>query len=145
MTSGVVCVDANLVVLLLSRGTSALRIRELWNQWLELNCTIVAPTLIYYELSNALHRSAVAGQIAPEEADQVLAEAMNLSIRVYGDAELHQQAFTLARSLKLSATYDAHYLALAQRLECEFWTADKRLFNSVQASLPWIHLVTLSS
>jgi len=56
MTSTVVCVDANLVVLLLSRGTLALRIRELWNQWLQLNCTIVAPTLIYYELSTILHK-----------------------------------------------------------------------------------------
>jgi predicted nucleic acid-binding protein len=129
------------VVLLLSRGTFALRIRELWNQWLELNYTIVAPTLIYYELSNALHRSAVAGQIAPEEADQVLAEAMNLNIRLYGDAELHQEALSLARSLRLSATYDAHYLALAQRLECNFWTADRRLYNSVQAALPWVNFV----
>ncbi len=145
MTSSVVCVDANLVILLLSRGTLALQIRELWNQWLELNYTIVAPTLIYYELSNALHRSAIAGQIAPEEADQVLAEATNLNIRLYGDAQLHQEALSLARSLRLSATYDAHYLALAQRLKCEFWTADKRLFNSVQPSLPWIHLVTSSS
>jgi len=118
-----------------------LRIRELWNQWLELNYTIVAPTLIYYELSNALHRSAVAGQIAPEEADQVLAEAMNLNIRLYGDAELHQEALSLARSLRLSATYDAHYLALAQRLECNFWTADRRLYNSVQAALPWVNFV----
>lgn len=129
------------MVLLLSRGTFALRIRELWNQWLELNYTIVAPTLIYYELSNALHRSAVAGQIAPEEADQVLAEAMNLNIRLYGDAELHQEALSLARSLRLSATYDAHYLALAQRLECNFWTADRRLYNSVQAALPWVNFV----
>lgn len=118
-----------------------MRIRELWNQWLELNYTIVAPTLIYYELSNALHRSAVAGQIAPEEADQVLAEAMNLNIRLYGDAELHQEALSLARSLRLSATYDAHYLALAQRLECNFWTADRRLYNSVQAALPWVNFV----
>jgi hypothetical protein len=56
MTSSVVCIDANLVVLLLSRGTLALRIRELWNQWLESNCIIVAPTLIYYELSTILHK-----------------------------------------------------------------------------------------
>ncbi|MGI2907806.1 type II toxin-antitoxin system VapC family toxin [Tolypothrix sp. VBCCA 56010] len=102
---------------------------------------MVAPSLIYYELSNALHRSAVAGQIAVEEADQVLAEAMNLNIRLYGDAELHQQALIIARNLRLSATYDSHYLALAKRLGCEFWTADRRLFNSVQAALPWVNLV----
>ena len=142
MTSALVCVDANLVVRLFSRATSELRVRELWNQWLESDYTIVAPTLIYYELSNALHRSAVAGQILPEEVDQGLSEAINLNIRVYGDAFLHRQALMLARSLRLPATYDAHYLALAQRLECEFWTADRRLVNSVQATLPWVNLVS---
>ncbi|MBF2006689.1 type II toxin-antitoxin system VapC family toxin [Chlorogloeopsis fritschii PCC 9212] len=142
MTIDTVCVDANLVVLLLSKSTLALRVRELWNQWLDLNYTIVAPTLIYFELSNALHRSVIAGQILPEEADQTLVEAMNLNIRLYGDAELHQQALILARNLRLPATYDAHYLALAQRLECQFWTADRRLVNSVQATLQWVNLAS---
>ena len=36
---------------------------------------------------------------------------------------------------------DAHYLALAQRLGAEFWTADRRLVQAVQATLPWVNLV----
>ncbi|MBD2776122.1 type II toxin-antitoxin system VapC family toxin [Iningainema tapete] len=145
MTSGIICVDANLVVLLLSKGMLELRVRELWKQWLDLNYTIVAPTLIHYEFSNALHRSTIAGQMLPEEAEQTLLAAMNLNITLYGDADLHREALMLARSLRLPATYDAHYLALAQRLECEFWTADRRLVNSVQATLPWVKLVSLDA
>jgi hypothetical protein len=30
---------------------------------------------------------------------------------------------------------------LAELLEGEFWTADGRLAQAVQASLPWVHLV----
>lgn len=141
MTSGVVCVDANFVVRLLSRDTPESRFSELWNQWQESGYTIVAPTLIYYELSNAFHRSAVAGQIVSQEAAQALEEALNLNIRLYSDAELHQRALTLARQLTLPATYDAHYLALAERLGAEFWTADRRLAQAVQATLPWVNLV----
>jgi predicted nucleic acid-binding protein len=144
MTSKVICIDANFVVRFLTDNASS-TFRRLWIQWQESEYTIVAPALIYYEVTNALHRMSLGGQLLPEQADQSLNVAFNLNITLYGDAELHQQAFTLARSLKLSATYDSHYLALAQRLGCEFWTADKRLFNSVQASLPWIHLVTSSS
>ncbi len=66
---------------------------------------------------------------------------MNLNITLYGDAELHRQALNLAKSLRLPASYDAHYLAPAQRLEVEFWTGDRRLVNSVQAVLPWANLV----
>lgn len=36
-------------------------------------------------------------------------------------------ALDLAERLSLSATYDAHYLALAEWLGAEFWTADQRL------------------
>ncbi|MGB5634968.1 MAG: hypothetical protein WBM86_19605 [Waterburya sp.] len=34
----------------------------------------------------------------------------------YGDKALHERALALARSLNLSAAYDAHYLALAERV-----------------------------
>ena len=34
---------------------------------------------------------------------------------------------------------DAHYLALAERENCEFWTADTRLLNAINGKLPWVH------
>lgn len=39
------------------------------------------------------------------------------------------------------SVYDAHYLALAQRLSIELWTADKRLYNAVKSSLGWVKLL----
>ncbi|MBW4566915.1 MAG: type II toxin-antitoxin system VapC family toxin [Tolypothrix carrinoi HA7290-LM1] len=140
MTSKVICIDANFIVRLLTDNAPS-TFRRLWIQWQESEHTIVAPALIYYEVTNALHRMSFGGQLLPEQADQSLNVALNLNITLYGDAELHQQAFTLAISLRLSATYDAHYLALAQRLKCEFWTADRRLYNSVRAAFPWVNLV----
>jgi predicted nucleic acid-binding protein len=47
----------------------------------------------------------------------------------------------LADQFSLPAAYDAHYLALAELLEGEFWTADGQLARRVQPSLPWVHLV----
>ena len=43
----------------------------------------------------------------------------------------------------LPAIYDAHYLALAHRLNAEFWTADRRLFQAVQGRIPKIHLLEM--
>ncbi|MEA5537299.1 hypothetical protein [Crocosphaera sp. XPORK-15E] len=43
--------------------------------------------------------------------------------------------------MSLPATYDAHYLVLAQRFQADLYTSDKRLFNSVKSSLSWVHLV----
>ncbi len=46
-----------------------------------------------------------------------------------------------ANFVNFSATYDAHYLALPQRFQADFYTGDKRLFNAVNSTLTWIHLV----
>jgi predicted nucleic acid-binding protein len=47
----------------------------------------------------------------------------------------------MAERFSLPAAYDAHYLALAEWLGGQFWTADGRLARRIQASLPWVHLV----
>jgi predicted nucleic acid-binding protein len=47
----------------------------------------------------------------------------------------------LASQFNLAATYDAHYLALAERENCEFWTADERLYNSVRDRFSWVRLM----
>jgi len=59
----------------------------------------------------------------------------------YGEPDLHWRAVELAARFSLAAAYDAHYLALAEHLGGEFWTADGRLARMVQASLPWVHLM----
>jgi predicted nucleic acid-binding protein len=51
-------------------------------------------------------------------------------------------ASNIAKTLKLSAAYDAHYLALSKLLNAEFYTADKRLYNSVKSSFNWVHFIS---
>ncbi len=38
----------------------------------------------------------------------------------------------ISLSVSIARAYDAQYMALAVRLDCEFWTADERLVNSTQ-------------
>ncbi len=47
----------------------------------------------------------------------------------------------MTKLLNLSASYDSHYLALAQSLNCQFYTGDKRLYNSVKNQINWINLI----
>jgi len=48
-------------------------------------------------------------------------------------------AFVWTRRLKRAVAYDSFYLALAESLGCDLWTADQRLHHAVDA--PWVHLV----
>ena len=141
MSSTKVCVDASFIVRLVTSNDPNSPYDSLWNQWQQSSCTVVAPTLIYYEISNALYRYKIAGQITQQESEQLLERALNLGLVIYGDAELHQQALEIARRQNLSTTYDAHYLALAERLGIEFWTVDLRLFNGVRSTLSWVNIV----
>ena len=63
--------------------------------------------------------------------------AIGISLRFL--KEVSKDAMKLANKYQLAATYDAHYLALASRENCEFWTADARLWRIVKADLNWVH------
>ncbi|MFM9420466.1 MULTISPECIES: type II toxin-antitoxin system VapC family toxin [Thermus] len=92
---------------------------------------VVAPTLLPYEVANALHRYVLGGVLSGPQAEAFLRGALGLNIRLMGDKGLHLRALALSQALGLKAVYDAHYLALAEKLQAEFWTADGKLSRKV--------------
>jgi predicted nucleic acid-binding protein len=141
MPSSTICVDASLVVRLVESGTYEAPVVVLWREWHETGRSVVAPTLLYYEISDAMRRYVVHGELLPHEATEALQAALGLDITLYGDAGLHRRALELADHHALPAAYDAHYLALAETLGAEFWTADRRLVSAVGPALPWVREV----
>jgi predicted nucleic acid-binding protein len=137
-----ICVDASFIIRLITAPPPNSFYFALWEQWIATGADIVAPSLLFYEIVNGLYRQVIANNLSPEDAEQLLQAALMFPIRFYQDNSLHQRAYSLAQELHLPATYDAHYLALSERLNAEFWTCDRRLFNTVQATLSWVRLVT---
>ncbi len=134
-----ICVDANVVVnLIMGRGQ---RTVELWTQWLDDDETLVAPTLMPYEVTNALHRYLAAGVLDEAALHDRLHSALALDVELRAPTDLHARAARLAVELGRPATYDAHYLALADTVGGTFWTADRRLFNATSARFSAIRLV----
>ena len=134
------CVDANLVLRLVVDPADKL-IRRLWEQWDSQRRRLAAPTLLYYEVANALYRYQHLGYLSASSVQLSFRAALALPLELYGEPELHWRALDLADKFDLPAAYDAQYLAVAQMLEGEFWTADARLARTVQPSLSWVHLV----
>lgn len=133
-----VCLDASFLLRLLLDGETAARAEALWEDWRRDRRQVAAPTLLYYEVANALWRYAVRGEVSPDDARELLELALRLDIQLFGDAQLHRRALELARGFAFPAAYDAHYLALAERLGAELWTADARLVGAVRDRLPWV-------
>ena len=57
------------------------------------------------------------------------------------DDSLLKRAYELATQYNRPTAYDSQYLAVAERLNCEFWTADERLANAVGNDLSWVRWV----
>ena len=56
--------------------------------------------------------------------------------------ELHLAALHWAERIGQSNAYDAQYLALAESLSAEFWTADVRLVHVLEKlDVSWIHAI----
>ena len=141
MNSSTICVDANVIIRLVVVPTAA-AVQKHWEQWMLAGISLLAPTLLYYEVINGFHQYWKQGKLDAQTHKSALKTALSLKINFVGDADLHHRAAELAQSFNLSATYDAHYLALAERLNIELWTTDAKLLNTVQsAGLDWVKLV----
>lgn len=137
-SSSTVCVDAS-VVLRRALQPNDDAIKGLWHSWVDNEFRLVAPTLLFYEVTNGLYRQQRNKILSPETIWKALELALDLPINLVNEATLHLRALELATKYNLPATYDAHYLALAEWMDIDLWTADIRLINSVKPfKVKWI-------
>jgi predicted nucleic acid-binding protein len=103
----------------------------------------VAPALWAHETTSAIAKTVHFGEITEKEGHQALEKLDALGVRLFvADIEQNYAAFDWTLRLKRASAYDSYYLVLAQALECDFWTADKRLFNALQETrLGWVHWI----
>ncbi|MXZ42449.1 MAG: type II toxin-antitoxin system VapC family toxin [Caldilineaceae bacterium SB0666_bin_21] len=103
--------------------------------WIDEGIQPTAPSLMPFEVANALHRRVVRGDLSVEVAADLMQNLMSLGIALHETPHLHRRALVLAGQLGQGAVYDAHYLALAESLGCEFWTADRRFYRTARPSI----------
>jgi predicted nucleic acid-binding protein len=105
--------------------------------WRRRGDDLVAPTLWCYEVTSALTKAVRFGPLRPERARASLNLIDSLGVRLIPpDENQTRRAFEWTLRLGRAAAYDSFYLALAEQLGCEFWTADERLYNA--ANRPWV-------
>jgi predicted nucleic acid-binding protein len=140
MPNSLICLDASIVVQVLINPLNN-PVQQQWQQWHREGQRFVAPSLQRYEVTNVLYRYQYTGQLSGDTIEQAMRKFFTLPIDHADERSDHQRAMEIARQFNRPAAYDAHYLALAERLDIDFWTVDRRLANSVRHALPWVHLV----
>jgi predicted nucleic acid-binding protein len=106
---------------------------------------IVGPPALFSEVANTLHqrtrRQDPATHISPAEADAALDRFMALGLRLVVSDTIYRRAFDFARQHGLPNIYDTLYVVLAQELDTELWTDDRRLLDRVRMSAPWVRWI----
>lgn len=132
--NGSVVVDASLAVKWLVNEVHTDRAFALARSWVRSGIQPVAPYLMPVEVTNALYRRVVLRQVPILAATELLGVFLGTGIELREPAGLHRRAMELAARLNQDSVYDAHYLALAETMDCELWTADERFYRAASPS-----------
>jgi predicted nucleic acid-binding protein len=91
---------------------------------------LLAPNLIWVECANVVWKRQARGQLAAEDAQQLVREILRVPLEIDASPDLIPDAIELA--VKTGQTvYDCLYLALAIRLDCQLITADERFARAI--------------
>ena len=97
-----------------------------------------APHLLIYELTNALWAATRRLRLAPDLAREALGNFLECDIALRMPAP--EKVLEIAMAAAVTA-YDAAYVALAEELGAELWTADRALFEAASPRFAWVRWI----
>ena len=121
-----VVVDASLAVKWLVAERFSDEAEDLLSTWELEGTRLAVPYFMPVEVSNVLHRYVVRGGLTVSEAMALMDRILGMRIEKYDEDRIYARAIELASQLGQGSVYDCHYLALAEFLDCDFWTDDRR-------------------
>ena len=139
--SSSICIDASLAIRALLPASQSQAAAQLLATWRDERVGLIAPALIAFEVTSSLRRLVHLAELTEAEGSDALAAFLRIGIRLSHRRDLFPLSWRLAREHGRPRAYDMAYVALAQLNDCELWTADRRLCNTVGARLPWVRWV----
>ena len=139
--NGLIVVDASLAFKWLVEEEDSDKAHAILQSWESQDIIPTAPHLMPVEVTNALHRRVVRGEMSLTVAANLIKSLLSSKLELREGLDLHGRALELASQLRQGAVYDAHYLALSETLDCELWTADEKFFRGaspVAQNVRWI-------
>ena len=134
-------VDASVVTKWLADEDDSDKAHALLEAWDSEGMRPTAPGFLPAEVTNALHRRVVRRDLTVEEAAVLLAR-LAPRVELQEPPGIHARALQLASELGQGAAYDSHYLALAEALDCELWTANERFHRAASPAFPFVHALS---
>ncbi len=138
-----IIIDANIAVSLLIPLPYSDQSGQQMDVWLRESAIIAVPVLLRYEVLSSLRKAVAQEFISIEQAKAGLLRLKQMGFEeIPPSEERDERALDIAGRIKQVVAYDAVYLALAEEMDAEFWTADRRLADAARLSgVEWVHLL----
>jgi predicted nucleic acid-binding protein len=91
---------------------------------------LLAPDLINPEVGNIVWKKHRIQDLSIEDAQEIIDTFKTITLTLTSSADLLEEAFSLAITHERTV-YDMMYVALANRENCQFVTADERMVNAI--------------
>jgi predicted nucleic acid-binding protein len=134
-------IDASIAIKLVLQEADSVTARRVWQGWSEAGEILVAPALFRAETCSVVRRKVHQGILTDADGDTAYELLRDLPIQIHEPDNLYIVAWQLAKRFNRPTIYDSCYLALADIIGCELWTADQRLANAVGPQLSWVRLL----
>jgi predicted nucleic acid-binding protein len=138
-----VVVDANIAVWAVVPMEKSDFAIGLFSKWGAAGLALYAPALWLPESISAIRQYVYAGVIDPKMGDEAITGLFELEVEIIESNELYcRKALQWADKLGQPKAYDGFYVALADELNAQLYTGDRRLANAAnQAGADWVKLV----
>ena len=142
--SSEVVIDASLAIKWVVKEVHSTEAMALLRTWEQRQVSRVVPSWFACEVANGLYKRVLRSGLLLGRAQANLEGILNEVVVRDFEPALSKRALELALRFKRPASYDAHYLALAEHLGREFWTADAKLWNATHTAhdtLAWVRWI----
>ena len=136
-----VVIDASLVVKIFVPEQYSEQAKSLASSWEAAATLLVAPDFMASEFATALRKKIQEGILDGHEVRHLISVLYDSGIDFRRSRSLHTRAIDLAVELNQRLAYDCHYLALADSLGCEFWTADEPFYRAARNTYPQVQWI----
>ena len=136
-----VVVDANLAFKWIVKEENSDKADALAFLWQDRGIKMSATYFMPVEVTNILHQRVKWSEVSIAEGARLIERLLTAEIELHHSPGIHRRALELANQLGQGATYDCHYLALAEGLDCEMWTADERFYRVASPTFTRLRLL----
>ena len=135
-----VCIDASLALAWLLPQERSNFIDALFAEWGRKGIRLLTASLFHAEVTSVIREQVYFKKLRPEQGERIFSIYLQMNVDNIDEPTVYQRAWELAKRFNLPKTYDTQYLAVAELNDCELWTSDRRLVNSLQGKDPRVKL-----